>query len=216
MLKVFSTFSGVGGMDLPFHDSFMDFDVVGFSEIDPNASAVLKYHHPRTVNYGDISKIKSEELPYFDILCGGSPCTDVSMAGRRQGLSGKRSGLFFEYIRILQECLPTYFVFENVGGMFSSNGGWDFARVQTEFSKAGYSFRWEYLNAVGFGVPQKRERIFIFGVRNDSSRRQILSFSAGDEQNTKYTKKPKLIGAMPLKGYDTKYNNNYRVYDLPP
>jgi DNA (cytosine-5)-methyltransferase 1 len=139
---------------------------IGFSEIDKYASAVLKYHWPNTKNYGDISKINWSEVPDFDLLTGGSPCQDLSIAGKRKGLEGARSGLFYEYLRAVKEKKPKYFIWENVKGALSSRSGWDFAAVINEMAEAGYSLWWQVLNAKDFGVPQNRERIFVVGFRD--------------------------------------------------
>lgn len=139
---------------------------VGFSEIDKYASAVLKYHWPNIKNYGDITKINWSEVPDFDLLTGGSPCQDLSIAGKRAGLDGARSGLFHEYMRAVKEKKPKYFIWENVKGALSSNKGFDFASVLNEMAEAGYSLWWQVLNAKDFGVPQNRERIFVIGFRD--------------------------------------------------
>ena len=159
-MKYFSAFSGVGGFDLGVPE---DWECVGFSEIDKNANKVLRYRFPEVKNYGDIEKIKYEELPDFDCLIGGSPCQDISVAGKRTGLSGIRSRLFFSYVAVLKVKQPEYFLFENVRGMLNSNLGWDFSEVLNQFSQAGYDLWWQVLDATDFGIPQHRERIFIFG-----------------------------------------------------
>ncbi len=146
------------------------FTTIGFSEIDKYASAVLKYHWPNTKNYGDITKINWAEVPDFDLLTGGSPCQDLSIAGKRRGLEGERSGLFYEYMRAVREKKPKYFIWENVKGALSSNQGRDFAFVLNEMAEAGYSLWWQVLNAKDFGVPQNRERIFVIGFRDGSPR----------------------------------------------
>ncbi len=153
-------------------------DTVGFSEIDKYASAVLTYHWPKIKNYGDITKIKWQDVPDFDLLTGGSPCQDLSIAGKRAGLDGKRSGLFFEFMRAVKEKKPRYFIWENVKGALSSNSGKDFAAVIHQMAEAGYSLWWQVLNAKDFGVPQNRERVFVVGVR-DGSAPEIL-FEPGD------------------------------------
>jgi DNA (cytosine-5)-methyltransferase 1 len=139
---------------------------IGFSEVDKYASAVLKYHWPNTKNYGDITKINWSEVPNFDLLTGGSPCQDLSIAGKRAGLQGNRSGLFYEYMRAVREKRPKYFIWENVKGALSSNKGFDFAAVLNEMAETGYSLWWQVLNAKDFGVPQNRERIFVIGFRD--------------------------------------------------
>jgi len=171
-IKVLSVCSGVGGLDKPFHKN-SSFEIIGFSEIDKHANSVLKYHFPEVKNYGDITQIRTEELPDFDILVGGTPCQSFSIAGKRAGFEGS-SGLFSHYVRILRDKKPRYFIHENVPGMLSSTKGWDFARVQMELAEAGYDFRWEVLNAKEFGIPQNRERVFTLGTLRGSSRSEIL------------------------------------------
>lgn len=157
------------------------FATIGFSEIDKYASAVLKYHWPNTKNYGDITKIDWSEVPDFDLLTGGSPCQDLSIAGKRAGLEGARSGLFYEYMRAVKEKRPKYFIWENVKGALSSNKGFDFATVINEMAEAGYSLWWQVLNAKDFGVPQNRERIFVVGFRDGSPREVFFESNSNTE-----------------------------------
>lgn len=162
-MKHLDLFSGYGGFTIPA--TKYGIETIGFSEIDKYASSLLNYHYPNIKNYGDITKIKAEDLPTVDIITGGSPCQDLSVAGKGAGLNGERSGLFFHFIRLVKEKQPTYFVWENVKGALSSQGGWDFARVQIEMEQAGYDVWWQLINAKDFGVPQNRERIFAIGFR---------------------------------------------------
>lgn len=155
---------------------------IGFSEIDKYASAVLKYRWPNIKNYGDIKNINWSKVPDFDLLTGGSPCQDLSIAGKRAGLGGSRSGLFYEYMRAVKEKRPKYFIWENVKGALSSNKGFDFATVINEMAEAGYSLWWQVLNAKDFGVPQNRERIFVVGFR-DGSPREVF-FERGATENS--------------------------------
>jgi DNA (cytosine-5)-methyltransferase 1 len=159
-MKYFSAFTGVGGFDLGMP---LDWECVGHSEINKYANMVLRYRFKGVKNYGDIQKIKWSEVPDFDMLVGGTPCQDLSVAGKRTGINGSRSRLFFEFIRVLKEKKPKYFIWENVKGIISSNGGWDFAKVLLEFSEAGYSVWWQVLDATWFGIPQHRERVFVVG-----------------------------------------------------
>jgi DNA (cytosine-5)-methyltransferase 1 len=99
----------------------------------------------------------------IDLLCGGFPCQDLSVAGRRAGLSGARSGLFFELVRLARELRPTWLLLENVPGLLSSNGGRDFAVVLAALGDAGYGVGWRVLDARWFGVPQRRRRVFLVG-----------------------------------------------------
>ncbi len=174
--------------DTPSTDS-REFTTIGFSEIDKYASAVLKYHWPNTKNYGDITKINWSEVPDFDLLTGGSPCQDLSIAGKRAGLGGKRSGLFYEFMRAVKEKKPKYFIWENVKGALSSNNGRDFGSVVNEMAEAGYSLWWQVLNAKDFGVPQNRERIFVIGFR-DGSPREIFFERGGDTKDISQINNP--------------------------
>lgn len=164
-MKTFSLFSGVGGFEQGFPK---DWEIVGFSEIDKYASSVLNYHYPKVKNYGDIKQINWEEIPDFDILTGGSPCQDFSIAGKRRGLLGTKSSLAWEFIRGLRSKRPRYFIWENVKGVLSSRNGWDFANILCAFSESGYSLWWQVLNSKDFGVPQNRERIFVIGFRDEN------------------------------------------------
>ena len=170
-MRYFSAFTGVGGFDLGMPS---DWECVGMSEINKYANMVLRYRFKGVKNYGDIEKINYEELPDFDILIGGSPCQDVSVAGKRAGLSGLRSRLFFSYVTFLKAKKPHYFIFENVKGLLSSNEGRDFAEVINQISDAGYDIWWQVLDASDFGIPQHRERIFILGTLRGSSIRKVF------------------------------------------
>lgn len=181
-MKHLDLFSGYGGFTIPAKE--FGIETINFSEIDKYASAVLKYRFPSIPNLGDVSEIDTSQLPDFDLLTGGTPCQDLSLAGKRKGLSGERSGLFFQFIRILKEKQPRYFIWENVKGALSSNSGWDFARVQIEMEQAGYSLQWAVLNAKDFGVPQNRERIFVIGTRG-GSQREILPIPESSGQALK-------------------------------
>lgn len=164
-MKYFSTFAGVEGIGQGLPE---EWECVGFSEFDKYASMVLNYHFPTVKNYGDITKINWDEVPDFDLLTGGSPCQDFSIAGKRRGLAGAKSSFAWEFIRGLRSKKPGYFIWENVKGVMSSRGGWDFANLITAFSESGYSLWWQVLNAKDFGVPQNRERIFVVGFRDGS------------------------------------------------
>lgn len=179
-MKHLDLFSGYGGFTIPA--SKYGIETINFSEIDKYATAVLEYRFPNIKNLGDITKIKPEDLPDVDIITGGSPCQDLSVAGKGAGLDGGRSGLFFCFINLIKEKQPMYFVWENVKGAFSSSKGWDFARVQIEMEQAGYDVWWQLLNAKDFGVPQNRERIFAIGIRKGSGR-EILFEQRESKQN---------------------------------
>lgn len=187
---------------------------IGYSEIDKYAISVYDYQFPNTKNYGDISKIDWNTVPDFDLVVGGSPCQDLSVAGKQKGLSGARSGLFFEFVRCLKEKQPTNFIWENVKGALSSSSGWDFGRVQIEFSEAGYDCEWQVLNAKDFGVPQNRERIFVVGHLRGKSEpkvfpiRTVYELSNGQDESDKRRTQTKLSATLrrnPAKKADDTY-----------
>lgn len=179
-MKYFSSFSGVGGFEIGIGEKM---ECVGLSETDKYASMVLKYRFPKIKNYDDIKKIDWSEVPDFDLLVGGSPCQDLSIAGKRKGITGERSGLFAEFVRTLQEKKPKYFIWENVKGALSSNQGWDFTEVQNQMAEQGYQLWWQILNAKYFGVPQNRERIFIIGFREESSKKVFFEKGIGNQNS---------------------------------
>ena len=181
-MRYFSAFTGVGGFDMGMPSGW---ECVGMSEIDKYANMVLKYRFKDVKNYGDIEKINYEELPDFDILIGGSPCQDVSVAGKRAGLVGLRSRLFFSYVALLKVKQPDYFIFENVKGLLSSNEGRDFAEVINQFFEAGYDVWWQVLDATDFGIPQHRERIFILGTLGGSGFRKVFLKPKNERKDTK-------------------------------
>ena len=179
-MRYFSSFAGAGGFDLAVPK---EWECVGFSEIGKYANMVLHYRFPNVKNYGDINAIEWEEVPDFDVLLGGTPCQDLSLAGKRNGLAGERSGLFYKFVEALRAKEPGYFVWENVEGALSSDQGWDFAEVLGQFSEAGYSLWWQVLNAKHFGVPQSRERIFVVGFRGRSPPEVFFEPGGGAEDN---------------------------------
>ena len=160
-LKFGSLFAGIGGFDLGFERAGME--CAWQVEIDEHCNDVLRQHWPEVERYGDVKEIDGQDLEPVDLIAGGFPCQDVSVAGRRAGLAGKRSGLWWEFHRILEEHHPAWAVIENVPGLLSSNRGLDFATVVLGLAQLGYGIAWRVLDAQNFGVPQRRRRIFIVG-----------------------------------------------------
>lgn len=155
-MKVGSLFSGVGGFDLAFERA--GFEIAWQCEIDRHASAVLKRHWPDVRLIGDVHDIGPGDGP-IDVLVGGFPCQDLSVAGRRAGLAGERSGLFFEFARCIETLAPEWVVIENVPGLLSSNGGRDMATVVGTLGKLGYGWAYRVLDAQYDHLAQRRERV---------------------------------------------------------
>ena len=164
-----SLFAGVGGFDLALERNGVN--VVAAVEIDKHAQSVLSKQFPNTKLFNDVTEVTGEQLisagfdPRNGILVGGFPCQDLSVAGRRAGLAGKRSGLFYQVARIIEELQPEWFVLENVPGLLSSQRGADMGAVVGTLVELGYGISWRVLDAQYFGVPQRRRRVFIVGRR---------------------------------------------------
>jgi DNA (cytosine-5)-methyltransferase 1 len=178
-----SLFAGVGGFDLAMERQGVK--VVASVEIDPKCQNILTKHFPNTKMFNDVTEVKGSDLiesgfiPSAGIITGGFPCQDVSVAGKRAGLAGERSGLFWEAARIVEETQAEYLVIENVPGLLSSNGGKDFAVVLGTLGDLGYSVAWRLLDAQYFGVPQRRKRIFIVGRHTSGSSAGEILFKPG-------------------------------------
>lgn len=155
-----SLFSGIGGFDLGFERA--GWDIIWQVENDPYRQKILKRHWPEVELRGDITA-DTDGLRRPDLICGGFPCQDVSVAGRHKGLAGERSGLWFEYLRLVKELRPTWVVIENVPGLLYSNKGADFEVVVRGLADSGYGVSWRVLDSRYFGVPQRRRRVFIVG-----------------------------------------------------
>lgn len=155
-------FSGIGGFHLGFERAGFKINSF-FSEIDKHAIAVYKHKFPKSTYVGSVTNVRGGDLPRIDLITFGSPCQDFSLAGKRKGMEGQRSSLILEAIRLIGECRPRVFVWENVKGAFSSNNGEDFAAILQEFTNiGGYRLEWQLLNTSWF-LPQNRERIYLVG-----------------------------------------------------
>jgi DNA (cytosine-5)-methyltransferase 1 len=169
MLTGVSLFAGVGGFDLAMQRKGVK--VVASVEIDSKCNEVLAKHFPEATQFTDVTTVKGEDLinagfnPRTGIITGGFPCQDLSVAGKRAGLAGERSGLFWEIARLVEETQTEYFLIENVPGLLTSNKGRDFGVVVGTMADLGYSLGWRVLDAQHFGVPQRRRRVFIVGRR---------------------------------------------------
>jgi DNA (cytosine-5)-methyltransferase 1 len=173
-MKVLSLFSGVGGFDLGLERAGME--TVFQCEWDKHATSILERHWPDTPRWTDVSTLTGayvlQHAPIIDVVAWGSPCQDLSVAGKRAGLGGERSGLFHEGIRIIKEIreitngqYPRFSIWENVAGALSSSNGADFGEVLYEMDEAGACFsEWRLLDAQYFGVPQRRRRVFVISV----------------------------------------------------
>lgn len=181
-------FSGTGGFALGLKQAGFKFKRHYFSEVDKHAIANYQYRFPSAEAVGDVSILNGKSIERPDIITFGSPCQDISIAGKRKGLGGSRSRLFFEAVRLIRECKPSAFIFENVKGIFSSNQGKDFEKVLQIFADIGlYDCQWQMLNTRWF-LPQNRERLYFVGTLRKESRCQIFPFRPGSQKTVKRNK----------------------------
>lgn len=153
-----SLFAGIGGFDLGFEQA--GFKTAWQVEINPVCRAVLADRFPHAVQHEDVQTCLPA-LSRVDVVVGGFPCQDVSTMGKRRGLAGSRTGLFFDAMRIVQTLQPRWLVLENVPGLLTSNDGQDFQTVLETLAECGYVGFWRMLDSRYFGVPTKRRRVFV-------------------------------------------------------
>jgi DNA (cytosine-5)-methyltransferase 1 len=190
MAKFISLFAGVGGFDLGMEQA--GHECVAQVEWDKNAAGVLKHRWPNVPLFCDVSKVSADDLPDADFITYGFPCQDLSVAGKREGLDGKRSGLFYEATRLIKQLAERAIrrggvgggrfiaIAENVKGLLSSGDGYDFARCIRELHNIGASeVGFSVLDSQYFGVAQRRKRVFIVADFGGESTSEILAFSEG-------------------------------------
>ena len=167
-------FSGIGGFSLGLKQAGIPIKNSFFSEIDKYAIQVYQNNFKNSKYVGSVTDVQKEQLPKIDIITFGSPCQDFSMAGKRKGMDGERSSLITQAIRLINECRPSFFIWENVKGTFSSNSGSDFwAIIQAFTNIGGYRLEWQLLNTKWF-LPQNRERIYLVGYIANGSGRKVF------------------------------------------
>lgn len=164
-MRVVSLFSGAGGLDLGF--KMAGFDIVWANDIDEYAVATYHENIGEECVCQDISNIKSVDIPDCDVIIGGFPCQGFSVANTKRNILDERNKLYLEYIRILKDKKPKMFVAENVKGILSLGNGSVIKAIVNDFSDAGYNVQYKLLNAADYGVPQRRQRVIIVGVRKD-------------------------------------------------
>lgn len=195
-------FSGVGGFRHGLELAGMK--CIGFCEKDKFArkSYEAMYDTKGEWFHDDITTIDSTRLPKADLWCAGSPCQNVSIAGKRAGLYGERSGLFFTFVELIksqkEEDKPEWVLLENVKGLLSSGGGRDYLDYLSILDESGYDLEWQVFNSKDYGVPQNRERIYTIGHLRRKGRRKVLPLSRESGSHLK-----QLVGGM----------QSYRVYD---
>lgn len=181
-MRYIDLFSGIGGFALGLRQAGIEFEEHWFSEIDKNAINIYKKHFPNAKELGDVRAIRDFSGIKADIITFGFPCQDLSVAGKRRGLAGDRSGLFFEAMRIIRELKPQYFIFENVKGLLTNNRGADFVRCLREIADIGlYECEWQLVNT-SWVLPQNRERVYFVGHLGGKSGAKVFPLSCGNKK----------------------------------
>ena len=175
-------FSGIGGFSLAIQNAGIEHGWHGYSEIDKYANDIFRRHFSEAEKLGRIESIQPRDLPRLDLVTFGFPCQDLSIAGKRGGLTASRSGLFFEAMRIIRAKRPRYIIFENVKGLLSSNEGYDFIICLQEIADIGYDGQWQLLNTRWF-LPQNRERIFFVGHIRGESRPEVFPIGESNSRD---------------------------------
>lgn len=164
IIKVFEGFAGYGGASFGLKKAKIPHKVIGYSDIDPEAIELYEYNFPGIPNYGDITKIDETILPDFDLFTGGFPCQPFSTVGKMLGELDTRGTLFYDIIRICEYKKPRFILLENVKGLLGKKHRPTFDKIISELNRIGYkNVQYAILNSKNYGIPQNRERLWIFG-----------------------------------------------------
>lgn len=238
MLKVASFFAGIGGFDLGLEQAGMK--IVFQCEINKFCQLVIKKHWPDVPLHNDIAKVVAENIPNdAQVWCGGFPCQDLSLAnqGKRKGLDGERSGLFYKYAELIADKMPRWVIIENVPGLLNSHHGKDFQVLLHKLDELGYGVSWRVFDAKYFGTPQRRRRVYIVASLGNLRSSQVLfekwplevvhraglgkkeisaqEFRRGHHQTNCYAIQHASIGRKPSAGPQAKgYRNDGETYTL--
>jgi DNA (cytosine-5)-methyltransferase 1 len=166
-LRVLSLFAGIGGFDLGLERTG-GFETVAFCEIEEYPQKILRRHWPKVPIYHDVRELTAEQLAsdgvVVDVIVGGFPCQDLSVAGRRAGIEGERSGLWSEMLRLVRDIRPRYVLVENVGGLLAGPGelpGAWFGKVLGDLAEIRYDAEWDCIPAAAVGAPHLRDRVWL-------------------------------------------------------
>ncbi len=165
-MNIISMFAGCGGLDLGFR--FAGFNPVWANEYDKSIWDTYQFNHPDTIlDRRDIRKINSDEIPDCVGIIGGPPCQSWSAAGAKRGIDDSRGQLFWDYIRIVRDKQPLFFLAENVRGILAPRNQDAFTYILSQFEQIGYRVSFQLVNAKSFGVPQDRQRVIVIGYRHN-------------------------------------------------
>jgi len=167
-VRVATLFSGIGAIEHSFERLGLNHEIVFAGDIDPFVKKSYFANHKINEKnwHDDVTKFSAKKYKYkVDLLVGGSPCQSFSMVGKRAGLKDTRGTLFYDFARVIDECRPKVFIFENVKGLLSHDDGKTWRVIQEVFNSLGYKIFSQTMNSKNYGIPQHRERIFVVGMR---------------------------------------------------
>ena len=206
-LKVLDLFSGIGGFSLGLENTG-GFETVAFCEFDKHARKVLNKHWPEILIHEDVRTLDGKQYRRsVDVVCGGFPCQDVSVAGKKKGITdGERSNLYVEMLRIISECLPGYAIFENVTGLLAGESGRWFAKFLYDLAEIGYDAQWHCISASYVGAPHHRDRIWIIAYpKHDgqTTTKERQGLRKGNDGSEKRKKSASELEGLSLQGVFT-------------
>lgn len=167
--KVVSLFAGAGGLDLGFVQA--GFEIIWANDFDSDSVDTYRHNLGNHIVLGDIQDIASDDIPVAEVVLGGFPCQGFSRANRFRSVDDSRNALYLEFVRVVADKQPQYFVAENVRGILSLDGGNVIQMIVDDFKKVGYEVEYKLFNLADYGVPQQRRRVIIMGTRKDVARR---------------------------------------------
>ena len=198
-MNVVSLFSGAGGLDLGFIQA--GHNVLWANDLYADAVATYKNNIGEHIVYADINDIDSKDIPDCDIVIGGFPCQGFSVANTKRNTSDERNILYKQLLRVINDKHPKFFLAENVKGILSLGMGDVFKMIMDDFRSLDYAVQYKVLNAADYGVPQKRERVIIVGVRNDLDFKfnypDPLYNKNGNDGKRKWVSVKEAIGSLP-------------------
>lgn len=219
-LKVISLFSGAGGKDLGVLGGFSvlgkyygtnNFEIVFANDIEEHACKTYNYNFNHKSLAGDVRDIDAKDLPKADIVIGGFPCQDFSVAGNRKGFDSERGLLYLQMKRIIDEVKPYVFVAENVEGLTNLNGDETLEKIKDDLRSGGYIVEHHLLNAADYGVPQSRKRVFIIGLKKEFIENATVPYplkTHGKEQKLPWVTSKQAIDELWDELDKGKYNNH--------
>ncbi|MGI6589477.1 MAG: DNA (cytosine-5-)-methyltransferase [Candidatus Iainarchaeum sp.] len=187
-IKLFDAFTGYGGASWGLKKAKIPFEIVGYSEIDKFAIKLYELNHKNVKNFGDITKINPDKIPDFDFFTGGFPCQTFSSIGKGQGELDPRGTLFYDIIRICEKKKPKFILLENVKGLTTNSHKPTFEKILSELDRIGYNVQSKILNSKDYGIPQNRERVWIFGVKKNVALPKGWHFEPNKRKLKKYLK----------------------------